>query len=411
MQAKDIIAGCILGLGVIGGVSYFAAMSYLSNKTLASVHQQIETLSTQYHFHTEVTHEDQGRFNSNMQLVATPEDGSEPLNVTLFISHGLFSTNILAVKTGSRPLLSLDKGIDGASLMLMLPNKAIMRGDLKGSRISLVVEDPERHLIAPMLSAFYTNEGRLVVSGEFSSYNKRETGGRFYSSGPATLSLTYDAPQAERIVRAGLGYIDSGMPEKKTALYNELLSVVPDLHVEMKELKMQSSLRSHEYSADRLSMDVIADRTHQAATQITGTLSRFGRGTSRHDVAWDMALDHSVADTLQTIAHGQDSERLSPLLLSLMQSSPALVVKDLHATAEGVAPMSVSGTLRVNGKGMAALSDFSAHNVDVDMMLDGVSSDAVKDARANGLDDITLGQPVIIRLGDGHLHINRQTVF
>ena len=411
MQAKDIIAGCILGLGVIGGVSYFAAMSYLSNKTLASVHQQIETLSTQYHFHTEVTHEDRGRFNSNMQLVATPEDGSEPLNVTLFISHGLFSTNIVAVKTGSRPLLSLDKGIGGSSLILMLPNKAITRGDLKGSCISLLMNVSDRHLSAPMLSAFYTDEGRLVVSGEFSSYNKRETGGRFYSSGAATLSLTYDAPQAERIVQAGLSYIHSGMPEKKSALYNELLSVVPDLHVEMKDLKMQSSLRSHEYSADLFSMDVIPGRTRQAATQITGTLSRFGRGTSRRDIAWDMALDHSVVDTLQAMADGQDPERLSSLLLSLMQSSPALVVKDLHATAEGVAPITVSGTLRVNGKGMTALSDFSAHNVDVDMTLDGVSSDAVKDARANGLDDITIGQPVMIRQEDGHLHINRQTVF
>lgn len=412
MKTRLIAVGSIIGVAVLGTVSYLGMMSYLSNRTMDFIHQQVENLNAGHYVHVEITNETRNRFNSTATLTVVSKDDELPMKVGLHVYQGLFSTFIVAMdETGFAPgkvspLKRLNKNITSASLVMNVRNKAIADGDFRGSSASLMLIGALPGPYSPSITAHYTDDKQLVLGGEILSYKSNLPRGEYYASGPANISFTYDAQWSDRILLAAKEYFSSAAPDKGRALRNELFARLPAIHLDAKDLQEQTSLRAQEVSAGHLVLDITPDQT-AAMTRIAGNIANLGWGASRRDFTWDMALDPSVADALLTIAREASADQAMARLTAMLQTSPRLVINEVKVTGSDAEPATVTGQLQVDGKDVSSISEFSRHDITWHLAITGLPDDL---ARANGISIAKPGQTVTVDVKRGQLLVNGQEV-
>lgn len=416
MKAGIIAAGTIVGLGVAGVVGYLTTMSYVSNRTMDYLHQQADNLNAGHYLHVEFVNESRGRFYSTAELTLARHDDKVPLHVSLRVYSGLFSTTIMALENSLRlpnttpPLQQWNNNIDSASAQITFNNRAIASGDFKGSEGDLSIRTSSK-ITDPLFSFSYGKEGQLALTAGFSNYKEKGSNGKYLGIDEANLSLTYDAHASERIVHAGHAYIENGSADTYTALAHELLNHLPNVRLDMKEVTVQPSLRSSEYSAHHLVVNITPDTLAEAPMPISGAITGLGYSIYRRDVAWDMVLDGSVSDTLLTLLRNEDAAQIKPRLTVLAKSSPRLMVTSLRVTTDNSEPIVASGEIRFEGQSIASLSEAGLENIAADIAIAGLPAETIAQVQASGIRSIVPGQAVKVAVSAGHLYVNGQVAF
>ena len=411
MKKRFIAAGVIVGLGIAGTLGYLKWMTYLSNKAMDIVHQQIDKLNTNPQIHIEYVSESRVRFHSEAELLVTYKGYERPLHIQIDVYQGLTYSHISAYESSPHsseetyPLHQWDKTWQGVSLGVRVKNWAFLSGDIKGGNAWLSFSR-NASLQDLEATAHYEDDGRLVLSASLSHYAEKGANGQYKAVHSAGLAFRYDVKSSQRIVQAWSDFFNSGLANDSTALTDLLISTRPDVHFEAKGIQQQSSLRDPEFSADNLVIDITPHPDEGAPTHITGTLTGLGYSIYRRDISWDMALDASVEEALMKLV--RRPEQVSSLMTALAQSSPRLAVKELRVTGENTEPMVASGEFQFEGKDISSLSDITFKRTSGSMTVTG-ALDLL--ANITGLRATALGSAANVELSAGHLYVNGQKTF
>lgn len=411
MKKIVITAGVIVGLGVAGTLGYLKTMSYLSNKTMDIVHQQIDKLNTNPQIHIDYVSESRGRFYPQAELLVTCEGYKLPFHVKIQVIQTLTSSYISAYESSLHysdetfPLHQWDKALSGAYLDIRVKNWALVFGNPEGIQATLSLS---RNASVGSLgaTASYADDGRLALSADIGRYAEKGANGQYKAVDSATLLFRYDAQSSKRIADAWNDFFNKGLAGDRAALVEMLTSTQPDIHIELKNIQAQPSLRDPEFSADNLTMDITPNPVIGAPTHITGALTGLGYSIYRRDISWDMALDAPVIETLTKLTW--HPEQSSTLLTALAQTSPRLAVNNLRVTGEKTEPMVASGEFYFEGNDISSWSDITFKRVSANMIVAGAF-----DLFANIIDirNMAPGQTVEAKLSAGHLYVNGQEAF
>lgn len=425
MKKTPIIV--VAGLAAVLGAGYLGGMHYVSNKTMDFLHAQVDKTNAKEKTHAEIQDENRGLFTSTAKIIVS--DSGTTFSAPLTVHHGLFNTDVNSDDVriddhGQNALkAALGSTIENAKLAVHLHNSGLKENDFRGSDIVLTlpgqVVTRDEHsgsnvkLLNPMLKMQRDSDGRLVVTVAGDKLESSEGYGAFSNADAFSFALTYDAQWSEQLVQAANAYSHDDSEQNQQAFSNLIASHLPDIHVDMKNLKSKVGMGLPDSSVSHVVFDAMRD---QPAAMTRFIVNMDGIGDGKGDAADNsgrlvakVMLDQRVVDTVMALSHNSGAN-MEQEVVATAQASPRLMIEELRVS-NGSMSVSVNGEISIDGHAVKSVSDLNPSVVVAKLTVNGLPKKVENMIKARGLNDVNVDQPVVITANKGSVAINGQKAF